>query len=223
MGKVIIKTSSEGVYLVIRYTCISIVKEEEIELSTGKNILEDLPYGFYFYDDNSNISSIVFEDYDTRKITNMGSMLYGCRRLKELDLSKFDTSNVKDMGYMFSNCCGLTKLNLSRFDTSNVNNFYCMFRNCENLKELDLSNFDTSNATDMVCMFANCARLEKLDLSNFDMSNVRHMGSIFYGCDSLRHIRCKKAFRKWCMLNKNIIDLPLSMYEGGEGVWEIVD
>lgn len=198
MSRVIIDVLSGGSSLIRNYNELSILKREvKIELASGKNILADLPYGFYFGHDGSNISSIILDDYDTSRIIDMSCMFDGCCSLKELDLSKFNTSNVLRMDWLF---CG-----------------------CRNLKELNLSSFDTINVTDITSIFQSCMRLEKLDLSNFDMSNVRYMGSMFYGCYCLRHIRCKKAFKEWCLINKNIINLPLSMCEGGEGVWDIID
>ena len=48
----------------------------------------------------------------------MSNMFYGCRSLKELNLSKWDVSNVTNMSYMFYGCISLRKLNLSGWEIS---------------------------------------------------------------------------------------------------------
>ena len=50
----------------------------------------------------------------------MGWMFYGCKNLKELNLSNFNTDNVRDMEEMFSACKNLKYLDLSKFNTKNV-------------------------------------------------------------------------------------------------------
>ena len=68
----------------------------------------------------------------------------------------------------------------------------------------------------------NGSSLQSLDLSNFDTSNVTVMGGIFSGCTNLNHIKCKQAFKDWCITNASSISLPAEMQEGGTGTWEIV-
>ena len=46
---------------------------------------------------------------------------------------------------------------------------------------------------------------------------------MFSASISLKHIKCKKAFKDWCIANQNEIGLPQKMREGGDGTWEIVD
>lgn len=62
-----------------------------------------------------------------------------------------------------------------------------------------------------------------IDLSNFDVSNVNLCRNMFYGCYKLKHIKCKRSFKKWCFHNMNFISLPYSMIDGGCGIWEIID
>ena len=47
-------------------------------------------------------------------------MFFGCKSLKELDLSKFNTVTVINMSLMFQGYLSLEKLNLSKFNTDNV-------------------------------------------------------------------------------------------------------
>ena len=46
---------------------------------------------------NCDIESINFKKFYRKNITNMKEMFYGCKSLKELNLSKFNTENVTDM------------------------------------------------------------------------------------------------------------------------------
>ena len=180
----------------------------KITLKNGENKLTYWNYGFYFYD-NMNQDQIT-----------------------SFDLSKYDTSNVTDMGHMFYGCSGLTSLDVSKFDTSNVTDMSYMFRDCSGLTTLDLSNFDTSKVTDILLMFAGCSSLTSLDLSNFDTSKITHklsMGNMFNNCNKLTHIKCKQAFKNWCITNQTNISLPTAMVNGTVGAvgsgsnWEIVD
>ena len=55
------------------------------------------------------------------------------------------------------------------------------------------------------------------------------MTFMFSNCNNLTHIKCKQAFKDWCISNKSDIYLPQSMIDGtvggiGSGAnWEIVD
>ena len=133
-------------------------------------------------------SKVVFKDFDTSAVTNMGSMFGYCRNLTTLDLSSFNTSAVTNMNRMFDTCERLTTLDLSNFNTSAVTNMGYMFYNCNILTTLDLSNFDTSAVTDMSRMFSYCMHLTTLDVSNFDTSAVTDMGFMFYNCNRLTTI-----------------------------------
>ena len=97
-----------------------------------------------------------------------------------------------------------------------------MFTNCYVLGSIDLSNFDTSNCTSFNSMFYNCYSLGSIDLSNFDTSKCTNFYGMFYNCNSLNHIKCKQAFKDWCITNQDTIKLPTAMREGGSGTWEIV-
>ena len=76
-----------------------------------------------------NIINLNLSSFNTKKGTNMARMFYGCKNLKDLNLSK----NVNNMSYMFSECKNLVSIDLSFFDTKNVENMSAMFFNCENL------------------------------------------------------------------------------------------
>ena len=127
-----------------------------------------------------NILEIDLSNFDTSKVTNMGSMFYNMRNLTSLNLSNFDTSKVTAMSGMFTYMSNLTTLNLSNFDTSNVKYMNGMFAGMSNLVTLNLSNFNTSNVKSMFNMFGSMSNLTTLDLSNFDTSNVNDMDNMFY-------------------------------------------
>ena len=224
--------------------------KETVTLNNGENKLTDWNYGFYSNAGmkQSQITSFDLSKYDTSNITSMYQMFGGCSSLTSLDLSKFDTTKVTSMSTMFNTCSGLTSLDLSNFDTSKVNNMNSMFYNCSGLTELDLSKFDTTKVTDMSYMFSSCEKLTTLDLSNFDTSkvtsmnnmfsycsgltsldlssfdtaNVNSMSYMFRRCNKLTHIKCKQAFKDWCITNQTNIGLPTAMRNGGGGTWEIV-
>ena len=145
------------------------------------------------------------------------------------DGSNYDTSNIKDMSLMFLKAYNLKNTNFSNFNTTNVIDMSDMFNSCRSLVELDLSSFDTSNVTDIDNMFYKCSGLTSLDLSNFDTTNVKAKTSMFDGCSKLSKIKCKQAFKDWCITNKYNIGLPDTMVNGSVGAvgsgsnWEIVD
>ncbi len=95
-------------------------------------------------------------------ITSTEGMFYGCKYLREADLSGLDTSEVTNMEYMFCNCWDLTSLDLSGFDTSRVTSMDYMFAGCSGLTDLDLSSFDTSGVVSVENMFAGCPCLTNL-------------------------------------------------------------
>ena len=171
----------------------------------------------------SSLTSLDLSNLDTTNVTNMVSMFINCSSLISLDLSNFDTANVTSMASMFSACSSLTPLDVSNFDTSNIKNMSFMFSDCNSLTSLDVRNFDTSNVTDMTSMFNSCTNLTSLDVSNFDISKVISMSRMFNSCTNLRQIRCKQAFKEWCITNASTIYLPIAMQEGGSGTWDIID
>ena len=168
--------------------------------------------------------SLDLSKFNTSNCTNFGSMFDGCSSLGSLDLSSFNTANVGDMAGMFKECSKLVSLDLSSFNTSNCTNFGSMFDGCSSLGSLDLSSFNTSKSTFFANMFHSCSKLVSLDLSNFDMRKAKatSCGDMFSYCNKLTHIKCKQAFKDWCITHQDIISLPTQMREGGSGTWEIV-
>ena len=170
-------------------------------------------------------NTLSFDDYrinipshlSVRISVGISGIIFANDDFTSLDLSNFDTSAVTNMTSMFSGCSGLTSLDLSNFDTSAVTSMNSMFNGCTSLTSLDLSNFDTSAVTSMYSMFQNCTALTSLDLSNFDTSAVTSMGNMFNGCTALKNIKCKQAFKDWCVANASTINLNVANI-----TWEIV-
>ena len=52
----------------------------------------------------------------------MPQMFYKCKRLKSIDLSNFDTSKVTNMGSLFYECSQLIEIKIDNFNTSSVVN-----------------------------------------------------------------------------------------------------
>lgn len=98
-----------------------------------------------------------------------------------------------------------------------------MFCECTTLTSLDLSRFDTSQVTDMSWLFGYCFNLISLDLSNFDTSKVTTMNNMFSSSKKISYIKCKQAFKNWCITNQTSINLPTAMQDGGGGTWDIID
>ena len=186
--------------------------------------------------------------YDTdEKITSLNSAIYNTTAVTSVDLSNLDLTDIptigmfnraynitsikfnnaksmklKDVNSMFSGCESLTSLDLSSFDTSNLKSVGSLFSNCRSLVSLDLSNWNTSSLTSATSLFNGCSSLVSLDLSNFDMSKIGSFSNMFNNCDKLNHIKCKQAFKDWCITHQDDIYLPTTMREGGSGTWEIV-
>jgi len=133
------------------------------------------------------------ENADVSEITDMSSLFYGIKGIKDLDLSSWDTSNVADMKSMFESSDFNTPLN---FDTSNVDNMSYMFADSvynhplhfDTLNVITMEgmfayskynqplHFNTSNVEDMLYMFRNSKYNQTLD---FDTSNVEDMYLMF--------------------------------------------
>lgn len=200
MIRILIKQDTHDLYLIERSSPYSIINENKIiHLSVGWNELPDLKYGFH----------INFLTSDSFLIEN-------------IDLRDYDTSNIVHMNLMFANI-SVSELNLRSFNTSNTIDMSCMFANCDKLVELDLSSFDTRRVDEINYMLAGCRSLVRLDLSNFDASNFKSYVHIFYLSTNINYIKCRKEFKEWCIKHQDEIDLPESMREGGNGVWDIIN
>ena len=132
------------------------------------------------------LNKIIFNNFNTSKVTDMSWMFNNCEKLTSLDVSNFNTSKVTDMSNMLQSCESLTNIKgLENFDTSQVTNMQQMFMTCNKLTSLDVSNFDTSKVTNMQYMFDDCSSLSSLNVSRFNTSNVTNMSYMFRFCEKL--------------------------------------
>ena len=122
----------------------------------------------------TNMTSIIGLDYlNTKNVTDMTYMFFGCESLTELDLSSFNTENVEWMYEMFYNCKSLTELNLNSFKTDKVEWMFEMFFNCSALTTI-YCNEDWSKNTSMDSedMFKGCTALVGGNGTAYKSTNV---------------------------------------------------
>lgn len=160
--------------------------------------------------------------YDTdEQITSLGSFLAGQSVVTSVDLSNIDLTGISTFN-MFDGCSNITSIKFNNTKSMKLVDVTGVFQRCGSLVSLDLSSFDTSNLQYADYLFNGCSSLVSLDVSNFDMSKVTSFGDMFNNCDKLTHIKCKQAFKDWCITNQDAIKLPTAMQEGGSGTWEII-
>ncbi len=142
------------------------------------------------FDYCENMTSVTFaKAVNTRNVTTMEKLFYGCKLLTNLDLSGFNTINVANMSLMFFECSKLETIDVSEFDVKNVTTMSAMFSGCHRLKNLDISHFvTTSKLENLGQMFLTCRTLESVDLSGFDTSNVTDMNNMFRQCWALTEL-----------------------------------
>lgn len=191
--------------------------------------------GKWFYDTDDKITNLKTSFYNQKEVTSVDlsnldltgistrSMFNRASKITSIKFNNTKSMKLVEVVYMFYECSSLTSLDLSSFDTSNITDASSLFSGCISLTSLDLSSFNTSNLQDASYLFESCMSLKTLDLSNFDMSKVTSYSGMFLRCNSLTHIKCKQAFKDWCITNQDTIKLPDAMREGGSGTWEIVN
>ncbi|MCQ2818145.1 MAG: DUF285 domain-containing protein [archaeon] len=119
-------------------TSIDFSKSVEMPLGYNKiNILfEGLLTSAKEMFSGSEATEIIFNNFNTERITDMSRMFYYCPNLRGLNLSSFNTINVKDMTYFIGGCDTLCNVDLSNFNVNNA------FYNKEAKKEYSfISNF----------------------------------------------------------------------------------
>jgi len=127
----------------------------------------------WFYGMNYLLSIWGMNNLNTRKVTNMSYMFFGCSLLPSIDLSSFNTANVTDMRYMFCSCNGLESLDLSSFNTSKVTDMSDMFFLCGNLQTITVgSDWSTAAVTSSTNMFGSCPSLVGGQGTTYDANHV---------------------------------------------------
>ncbi|KRM16094.1 hypothetical protein FD31_GL000769 [Companilactobacillus nantensis DSM 16982] len=106
----------------------------------------------------------IIGNFDTSNVNNMNALFNqsSISDLSGLNISDWNTSKVTNMGSMFRSTTGIKTLDLSRWNTSNVTTYYLMFNNARALESIDISNFDMTNATDVTYIFYSTPKLWKV-------------------------------------------------------------
>ena len=190
--------------------------------------------GKWFYDTDEKITNLNNAFYNQTKVTSVDlsnldltgisikSMFQGSSNITSIKFNNTKSMKLLSPNSTFYGCSSLVSLDLKSFDISDVVSVNSLFRGCSSLVSLDLSNWNTSNLKGASYLFDGCSSLVSLDLSNFDMSKATSYNNMFQNCTSLSTIKCKQAFKDWCITNQGTIKLPTAMQEGGSGTWEIV-
>ena len=132
------------------------------------------------------------ENLNTKKVTDMSYMFYGCSNLESLDVSHFNAEQVTTMYNMFAGCSSLSDLTFSGLQSKVLENTASMFYGCSKLTSLELYDMQTSNVTDMSSMFAGCSSLTKIAFGyGFDVAKVTTMKQMFEDCSAL------ETFDRW--------------------------
>lgn len=194
-----------------------------------------------------SLEHIDLSQLDFSKTESLKNFLYNCSSLKEIDLTPLNTAtNCTNFINLLSYCYSLEEVDLTYLNNPNINSLSGWFSNNTSLQKVILpikiteemslyntfyecSSLTTINNLDKIKKitnlsntFYNCTALTSLNLSGWDTSNVTNMNSMFRGCNSLNFIRCKQAFKNWCITNQDNIYLPTQMKEG-TGIWDIID
>ena len=137
----------------------------------------------------------------------------------------YDIDNkIRNLEKLLYNQSAVTSVDLSNFDLTNKVTS-SMFEGDSNITSIKFNNTKSMKLTNVFSMFSDCSSLVSLDLSSFDVSNITKpwfIGNMFSNCTSLSTIKCKQAFKDWCITKQDSIKLPNAMREGGSGTWEIV-
>ena len=153
-------------------TTIDLTELDTSNITNMSEMFYFISNNVYFYE-HKPCHIILGDNFNTSKVTDMGSMFYGCKSLTSLDVSHFVTSKVETMYNMFRECKTLTSLDVSHFDTSQVTDMFYMFYGCNSLTSLDVSNFNTSKVTDMSEIFGWCSDITEIKgLNNWNTSKV---------------------------------------------------
>ena len=92
----------------------------------------------------TNLESIDFTNFDTRYITDMSGMFYGCESLESIDFQKLIPNDVINLSLMLNNC-----INLSNDSINNLLLVVSKLNKVEShktLKGLGLSNIQAQSS-----------------------------------------------------------------------------
>ena len=139
----------------------------------------------YMFKSCTSLTSLISLNFNPN-CKSMKEMFYGCKKLKNIDLSNFIGSGVENMDKLFYNCKALETANLQSFKGNLVTDFSYMFYNCRNLKNVNLNSLESSTPRKVNNMFQSCSSLLSIQfLFSNTFSNPKEM---FSGCTSITYI-----------------------------------
>ena len=119
----------------------------------------------------------------------------------------YDTDEkITSLSSAFSNQSAVTSVDLSNFDLTGISTGY-MFSGCSNIVSIKFNNTKIMKLITLENMVYGCSSLVSLDLSNFYISKYGKYTDMFKDCTSLSTIKCKQAFKDWCVANYETIGL----------------
>ena len=157
--------------------------EEKIKCCEIQINEELIPFNYFFKFNQKGEYTI---KYSFKKYMSKINYMFKDCFLTDIDLSHFNTKKVSDMRGLFYGCSYLKIINVSTWDTPKVTNMEDMFNGCSSLEEINLSNFITSNVTSMDRMFFGCSSLEKINLNEFETKKIKEFNDMFTGCKGLQ-------------------------------------
>ena len=120
----------------------------------------------------------------TNKVTNMGSMFYGCTNLRTINFTDADLDAVTNMNSFCYNCTELSEVHGISGNLPNVTSMSYMFYHCENLTSPINGG---QSVTTMKYMYAGCTSIEnKSGTFKIVTDKVTNMMGMFHGCSNLR-------------------------------------
>jgi len=156
-----------------------------------------------------SLTSITFDRWRTRGVTDIEAMFSGCKSLVDLDFAKIEFhERLIKASMLFMNCEALPALNMSNCYL--YCNFDRIFYNCKSLTAItDLhgqyvrplgQSFYYKKPEFTGRFFYNCESLKDLDLSYIKFNDVYNYTYMFYNCKSLEEINLKysNAFNGPC-------------------------
>lgn len=158
-------------------------------------------------------------------------MLTSCENVfsggKLQTLEKFpDMSMVISAKYMFYSCKDLVSVDLSGVNSHKITDITLAFYQTTNLKKVDLTSL-SSDALQKSCVTSvfKDSGIEELIIPDFgDLSQTVVYSMMFRNANSLRYIKCKRAFQKYCIgYSLDYTFINDNMKPGGTGVWDLID
>lgn len=180
----------------------------------------------YLFSGCSSLTSISINNWNVSKITNTRAIFKDCTSLTSIDLNSWNVAQLSYFNEGFSGCTSIKNININMWKPKNTISMESTFKNCTSLTTIDLNGLNIRHAPSL---FDGCTNLESINISSWVIGSDNKISNMFQNCNKLTKIICRKAFRNWCLTNKDTVALPDAMFNGTFGVvgsgsnWELVD